>query len=238
MTETARHKGAALAYRLRKLDIGVVIVDATDFTIRSIDPIAAALLGEPAIGTDILALHPPDSRLKIEWLLHQTQPASLIAIMPTQTLLVRTTPLVDAAAICLLLCKVPEGSGAEAENPAGDEAGKAPSLLKLPVSTGQGMSRLLDLDDIWWLKAQGHYTTAYGPGGDNFCPLPMADLEARLDTARFVRVHRSFIVHLKHASAFLQRDGQHFLVVGGSAEGHQIPVSRKRVEVVKHLLAV
>ena len=87
----------SFSYRLKKLEIGLVLLDRL-WRITDCDAMARSLLGRPPgtfWGCSILDLHPPSSRQKVEWLLESAAhgPASLIIALPDRTLMVRVVSL-------------------------------------------------------------------------------------------------------------------------------------------------
>ena len=73
-------------------------------------------------------------------------------------------------------------------------------LDRLVVKSG-GSTRFLRVTDIEWIEAAGVYVNLHlrpaAGGGSLLYRLPLAELTARLDPARFIRVHRSAIVNLE-----------------------------------------
>jgi len=65
----------------------------------------------------------------------------------------------------------------------------------------------IQLDDIVWIEAEGDYTQLHTNGGAHLCNLSMHAFEQRLDSGRFLRVHRSFIV-AANAIDQLRGDGE------------------------------
>ena len=59
-----------------------------------------------------------------------------------------------------------------------------------------GKEFLVAAADIEWLQASGNYVNLHVRGRDYPLRTTMAALEQRLDPARFVRVHRSYMVNL------------------------------------------
>ena len=55
---------------------------------------------------------------------------------------------------------------------------------------------LIAAADIEWLQAQGNYVALHLRGHDYLLRATMAEIEGRLDPARFARVHRSWIANL------------------------------------------
>lgn len=82
----------------------------------------------------------------------------------------------------------------------------------------------VELSHVHWICAAGNYAELHGASGRHLARITMADLEQRLDPARFVRVHRSAIVALPSIRAVRPRPN-------GSAEvlmvdGAVVPLSR------------
>ncbi|HMN85099.1 MAG TPA: LytTR family DNA-binding domain-containing protein, partial [Bauldia sp.] len=83
---------------------------------------------------------------------------------------------------------------AAAEAAAGDGAADASAASRqLPVEQ-DGATRYIPVASIVAVHANAHYTTIFDGKHKYFCPLAIGDVEARLDPARFARVHRSHIV--------------------------------------------
>jgi diguanylate cyclase len=78
------------------------------------------------------------------------------------------------------------------------------------------------------VHANAHYTTIFDDTAKLFCPLPISDVETRLDTSRFVRVHRSHIVNIERVIR-LKRAGDSGLVELDAPDTYAVPVSRSRV---------
>ena len=106
---------------------------------------------------------------------------------------------------------------------------------RITVPTGQG-ELLIDAVDVEWVAAREDQSVVHAGGKRYPIREPLATLEARLDPAQFVRVHRSAIVRL---------DQVRELRLGGSAggqaavvlrDGTRVPVSRRRLAQVKALL--
>jgi DNA-binding LytR/AlgR family response regulator len=100
-----------------------------------------------------------------------------------------------------------------------------------------GRIALLDIDDVVFLRAEGHYTQACANGEHYFCNMSLSQLESRLPKDRFLRVHRSYIINLAHARAVLRQDEQFVIFMAGKAE-EKIPVSRGNVRRLRQLLGV
>jgi LytTR family transcriptional regulator, CO-responsive transcriptional regulator RcoM len=238
-----------LSYILDRMPIGMVTLDAERRVTGYCDT-AAAIFGEArmreALGATVCGSHSERARDKIEWLLSQAETdgasgvASMLVNMPDKVLQLRVTQLKDAGGVngyCLVLHDVTDltlhaqAAGAETAAPAHGRR-----MIKLPIPTN-GRVGLLDVDQVAFLRADGHYTQVYTPTKQYFCNLSLSELEARLPDERFVRVHRSYIVNVAKARAVRQRDDQLVISVEGDPE-HDIPVSRNNVSRLRRLLGV
>ncbi len=90
-----------------------------------------------------------------------------------------------------------------------------------------GATHFLAARDIVAIHANAHYTTVFDGTSKLFCPLPIGEVEARLDHAHFVRVHRSHIVNLERVVG-LKRSGDHGLIELSGHDPYVVPVSRSR----------
>jgi two-component system, LytTR family, response regulator len=78
--------------------------------------------------------------------------------------------------------------------------------------------------EVEYIEAQDDYVEVYFKGRSRLAPETLAGLEAALDSTKFVRVHRSFIVHLKFLDGVKTvAPGKKVAVVSG---GREIPISR------------
>jgi NO-binding membrane sensor protein with MHYT domain len=106
---------------------------------------------------------------------------------------------------------------------------------KLPVQR-DGTTQYLAVEGIVAVHANAHYTYVFDGSAEYFCPLPISEVEARLDGDRFVRVHRSHIVRLDSIVG-LKRAGDQALIELAGSDRHTVPVSRARVAPLKSRLA-
>jgi NO-binding membrane sensor protein with MHYT domain len=109
-------------------------------------------------------------------------------------------------------------------------------LTKLPVQQNKA-TLFLDLDSIVSIQADAHYTRVHDGSGSYFCSYSLSELEARLDPARFLRVHRSHIVNLDHARAFERHKEQGLIRLDG-ADAPSVPVSRRNVPKLRMALGL
>ena len=117
---------------------------------------------------------------------------------------------------------------------AGEErnAGEQHRMRRLLVPTAAG-DLLLDVDEIDWIQAEDYYAAVHARGKRHLIRESLNMLEARLDPARFVRVHRSAIVRVDRVRELRAAHGESVLVL---RDGTRVPVSRRRREHVTTLL--
>jgi diguanylate cyclase len=97
----------------------------------------------------------------------------------------------------------------------------------LPIER-DGATHFVAVDQVVAVHANAHYTYIFDGTTKLFCPLAIGDVESRLDTARFVRVHRSHIVNLDRVVG-LKRSGDGGLVELAAPDHYSVPVARSRV---------
>ena len=95
-----------------------------------------------------------------------------------------------------------------------------------------GTTHFLAVDDVVAIHANAHYSYIFNGSDKLFCPLAIGDVESRLDSERFVRIHRSHIVNLDRVIG-CKRSGDSEMVELDSAQHYAVPVSRSRVSRLK-----
>ncbi|HEV2956398.1 MAG TPA: MHYT domain-containing protein [Xanthobacteraceae bacterium] len=101
----------------------------------------------------------------------------------------------------------------------------------LPIER-DGVTHFVAVDQVVAIHANAHYTYIFDGTAKLFCPLAIGEVEARLDSNRFVRVHRSHIVNIERVVG-LKRAGDSGLVELAAADRYAVPVSRSRVGSLK-----
>jgi NO-binding membrane sensor protein with MHYT domain len=110
----------------------------------------------------------------------------------------------------------------------------ARSARHLPIER-DGSRHFVPVDAIVAVHANAHYTYIFDGTARLFCPLPISDVEARLDTTRFIRVHRSHIVNVDRVVG-LKRAGDNGVIELAGADRYTVPVSRSRLGPLKSRL--
>jgi two-component system LytT family response regulator len=109
------------------------------------------------------------------------------------------------------------------DTPAVDRLVAQHGLQRVLIRDGTEL-RVLALDEVEYAEAQADYVAFHHAGRDHLKAQRISDLEAQLDPKQFVRVHRSFIVNLRHLQALERTESNgHALRL---RSGKRIPVSR------------
>lgn len=96
-------------------------------------------------------------------------------------------------------------------------------LARVLVRDGGGL-QVLPVEDIAYIEAQADQVAFHAHGREHLKNQRISELEAQLDPARFVRVHRSFIINLAALQALERTDSDAH--VARMKNGKRIPVSR------------
>jgi len=98
-----------------------------------------------------------------------------------------------------------------------------------------GRAREISVDDIFAVRANAHYSYVHDGEQEYFCGLAISAIEARLDPARFLRVHRSHIVAIDRVAS-LRRAGENGVAELAAPVRCSIPVARSHFRQVKQLV--
>ena len=110
------------------------------------------------------------------------------------------------------------------------------SYLERIAVQGQGKARIVSVDDVTHITADGSYAELHTDDDTYVIRERMKTLAARLDPDAFVRVHRSAIVQLDEIELILRGGGGDYAV--RLEEGTRVSVSRSRVGELQDRLGV
>jgi NO-binding membrane sensor protein with MHYT domain len=105
----------------------------------------------------------------------------------------------------------------------------------LPIER-DGATHFLAVGDVVAIHANAHYTYIFNGHDKLFCPLAIGDVESRLDTSLFVRIHRSHIVNIERVVGY-KRSGDNEMVEMDASHDYAVPVSRSRLGSLKSRVA-
>ncbi len=126
---------------------------------------------------------------------------------------------------------------ANAQSSANGVNGGAKAVFsRLPYEINHS-TRFISTDEIYVVRADGHYTRLYAAEREVFCPWPISRVETELNDKIFIRTHRSYLVNLKHVRGFERLGDKAFCIVDDVGDD-RIPVSRSRVHDVRRALGL
>ena len=120
--------------------------------------------------------------------------------------------------------------GTPARRPGG-EGGDDPD--RIAVETG-GRTRMVERDAIRFVEASGDYVRLHTDDGAFLVRVPISSLEESWRDAGFVRVHRRYLIALRHVTELRTRNGGGYDLV---VAGEEIPVSRRHARELRDRLA-
>jgi DNA-binding LytR/AlgR family response regulator len=96
-------------------------------------------------------------------------------------------------------------------------------LSIIPVDIG-GTTRMIERSDITWVEAQGDYVRLHVVSGASYLVrLPISLLAERWGEFGFVRIHRGYLVALRHITELSSEAGSSTVRIGPT----ELPVSRR-----------
>ncbi len=240
----------SLQHKLQEFNPGIVWLDAQNKVI-ALNDFAYETLGGYAgelIGQEVLQLHPEKSREKVKFLIERSTcpaealpPMSMMINIPERLLLIKVSKMLNEErhiGTCMIFYDVTDLTTRPQETlPNKKSSGKERrQLFKLPIYKNNQVL-LIDLETVSAIQADGHYSTLYSEKEKYLCNLSLSDLEGRLMSKYFHRVHRSFIVNLRYAKIFEKVDENFFLTVE-HCEDIKIPISKVKVNTIKQALGL
>ncbi|HTW20569.1 MAG TPA: LytTR family DNA-binding domain-containing protein [Mycobacteriales bacterium] len=105
-------------------------------------------------------------------------------------------------------------------------------LSMIPVDTG-GTTRLIDRSDIAWVEAQGDYVRLHTVSGANYLVrLTISLLADRWDDHGFARIHRGYLVSIRHITEISTEAGTSTVRIGRT----ELPVARRHTRELRDRL--
>jgi len=114
----------------------------------------------------------------------------------------------------------------------GAVAGVDVSAETIPVTIG-ATTKLIPRSAVRWIQARGDYARLYTANGSYLVRAAMTALAESLRPLGMVRIHRSYLVALRHIAEVRVSDSGAIAVV---VDGHQLPVSRRAAPRLRDLL--
>lgn len=118
--------------------------------------------------------------------------------------------------------------------PAGEGAGAEVMFSDRILLKSSGEIFFLKADEIDWIEAEGDYMKFHVAGRTHLLRETMARLEERLDPKKFIRIHRSTIVHIDRVRKLSPSFAGEYAVV--LHDGTKLKLSRGYQERIQELL--
>lgn len=232
-----RSNPGSTLYLLERSDVGLVQLDR-DLKVVAMNSFARRVL--PVEETQpfekmVLSFHPERSQAKVKFLIDQSEcPVNnpplmtMIINIPERVLLIKVTKLSDlrgdTSGYALVFYDITDT--VSREEPSSHRPDAKRQLHKIPTVSGNRIV-LVGAENVVYIRAEGHYTWVTTAQGSSFCNLTISDLESRLDSASFLRIHRSYLANLDHAEQIVRDNGKVSLKL--SHEEAALPVARTSV---------
>ncbi|HYT39755.1 MAG TPA: LytTR family DNA-binding domain-containing protein [Acidimicrobiia bacterium] len=104
---------------------------------------------------------------------------------------------------------------------------------RIAVETG-GVTRMVERDSIRFVEASGDYVRLHTDDGPFLVRVPISSLEETWRDAGFVRVHRRYLIALRHVTELRARPGGGYDLL---VAGQELPVSRRHARELRDRLA-
>ena len=96
--------------------------------------------------------------------------------------------------------------------------------------------KIIPIAEVIYFEAEDDYVTIHTPSGKYLKKMTMKTLEESLDTEKFARVHRSFIINLNGITGIEPYERDTYLVK--LRAGEQIPVSKTGYSRLRQVLGL
>ena len=106
-------------------------------------------------------------------------------------------------------------------------------LDRIAVETG-GRTRMIDRDSIRFVEASGDYVRLHSDDGAFLVRMPISALEDAWRDSGFVRVHRRYLIAIRHVTELRTRPGGGYDLV---VAGQELPVSRRHARELRDRLS-
>ena len=111
----------------------------------------------------------------------------------------------------------------------------AARVEKIPVVSA-GRTVLLDYDAVCFVRADGDYCRVHTYDRSYLCTQSLRELELRLPSSRFARVHRSHLVNLAHVAAVKRAGSDRLRLALDDAERTELDVARRQSRILRERL--
>jgi two-component system, LytTR family, response regulator LytT len=108
---------------------------------------------------------------------------------------------------------------------------------KVAVVSGGG-TELLDFDQLHFAQADGDYSRVHTYDRSYLCTASLGELEERLPSARFARIHRSYLVNLSKVAGVRRAAPDRFRLQLADAAKTELDVARRQSRLLRSRLGL
>lgn len=226
------------------IDIGLVLL-SKDWRVVGMNDHALCTVGSTMglMGENLLQYHPQKSREKVRGLLKELSapregmPSTVIIDLAGRVLMMNMSRLTvlsqdSMSSWALTFLDVTEQTGA-LMNP---QSGQV-ELKKLPIYEN-GVFHFLSADQVFLIEADGNYCRIFTANKTFYLLMSLKAVLLKFAATDFFRVHKSFIVNLKHIRTVDHSDGNRMVVSFDEPAIPTVPVSRRLASALKKALTL
>ncbi len=106
---------------------------------------------------------------------------------------------------------------------------------RVPVVSAGG-TELLDYDQVHYAQADGDYSRVHTYDRSYLCTASLGELEERLPSSRFVRIHRSYLVNLSKVAGVRRTSPERLCLQLADAQRTELDVARRQARQLRERL--
>ncbi|QXE86366.1 LytTR family transcriptional regulator DNA-binding domain-containing protein [Geomonas nitrogeniifigens] len=222
------------------IDIGLVLL-SQDWQVLGMNEHALRIAepGMAPVGQNLFQMHPARSREKVRGILDAlsglqgAKPRSMVIDFLGKVLMITLSRLFvpgSQMAWAVSFMDLSEQTGART-NPTSGHL----ELKKMPIYEN-GAFHFLSADQVHLIEADGNYCRIHTPQKKFYLLMSLKAVLQRFPTPDFLKVHKSFVVNLRHVKAIGPAGDSRMMVSFSEPAIPAVPVSRRLVPAVKKAL--
>jgi len=227
------------------LSIGLVLL-SSDFRVIGMNDYARMLLA-PAmgegLGKKLLDYHPRKTQEKIKGLLKELSkaeadaPFAMVIDVLNKVLMINLSRFEIVAPVprphwAMTFIDVSEQTGATINTSSGRV-----ELKKFPVYDN-GVCRFLDAGSVYCIRSDGNYCKVFTAERSYYLHLSLKVILQRYTGPEFFRVHKSYIVNLRHVQGMSQSSGAQTRILFDRETIPPVPLARRKLAEFKRALSL
>ncbi|TSK04657.1 MAG: LytTR family transcriptional regulator [Geobacter sp.] len=223
------------------MEIGLVLL-SEDWQVLGMNEHALGVAGPEMtpVGQNLFQMHPPKSREKVRGVmdelsgLQESKSRSMVIDFLGKVLMISLSRLMvpgSDMAWAVSFMDLSEQTGART-NPTSGHL----ELKKMPIYEN-GAFHFLSADQVHLIEADGNYCRIHTPRKKFYLLMSLKAVLERFPTADFLKVHKSFVVNLRHVKAIGPAGESRMMVSFHDPAIPAVPVSRRLVPAVKKALS-